>query len=199
MGAAEDVSLACAYAALILHDGGQKVDAGAIDKMLAAANVKAAGFDACLFEKALTGASVKDLIEAASQVGGGGGGGGAAPAAAAAKQRVKMKHVAAYMLCVLGGNKSPSAEDVKKILSSVNAKADDACLKKVIDEMAGKDLETVIAEGSKLLVKTGGGGGGGGGAAPAAAAAAAPAAAGKAKKAAPPPEEEEAMDFDLFG
>jgi len=53
--------------------------------MLAAAGVKAAGFDACLFEKALSGASVKDLVEAASQVGGGGGGGGAAaPAGAAA-------------------------------------------------------------------------------------------------------------------
>jgi len=68
---------------------------GAIDKMLAAANVKTAGFDACLFEKALTGASVKDLIEAASQVGGGGGGGGgAAPAAAAAAPAAAAKKAA---------------------------------------------------------------------------------------------------------
>jgi len=62
--------------------------------MLAAANVEAAGFDACLFEKALTGASVKDLIEAASQVGGGGGGGGAAPAAAAAAPAAAAKKAA---------------------------------------------------------------------------------------------------------
>ena len=62
--------------------------------MLAAANVNSPGFDACLFEKALTGASVKDLIEAASQVGGGGGGGGAAPAAAAAAPAAAAKKAA---------------------------------------------------------------------------------------------------------
>ena len=51
--------------------------------MLTAAGCKA-GFDGCLFEKALANSDVKGLIEAASKVGGGGGGGGAAPAAAAA-------------------------------------------------------------------------------------------------------------------
>ena len=53
--------------------------------MLTAAGCKA-GFDGCLFEKALGNADVKGLIESASKVGGGGrrGGGGAAPDAAAA-------------------------------------------------------------------------------------------------------------------
>merc|ERR1719329_29842 len=74
MGAAEDQSLACAYASLILHDGGKPISAASIDKMLTAAGCKA-GFDGCLFEKALANADVKGLIDAASKVGGGGGGG----------------------------------------------------------------------------------------------------------------------------
>merc|ERR1719409_2592377 len=84
MGAADDQSLACAYASLILFDAGKGIDAGAIDKMLAAAGVTA-GANGCLFEKALgNGEVVKDIVEAASKVGGGGGGGGGAPAPAAA-------------------------------------------------------------------------------------------------------------------
>merc|ERR1719238_1848010 len=66
-----DQSLACAYAALILHDDGKSIDAGAIDKMLVAAGCKA-GTDACLFEKALSGADTAGLIKAASAVGGSG-------------------------------------------------------------------------------------------------------------------------------
>ena len=41
MFAGPDQSLACAYAALILHDDGKSIDAGAIDKMLVAAGCKA--------------------------------------------------------------------------------------------------------------------------------------------------------------
>ena len=55
-----------------------------------------------------------------------------------------MKHVAAYMLAVLGGNASPSAADVKKILAAVDAKVDDAALDKVVSELSGKNLEEVI-------------------------------------------------------
>eukprot|EP00287_Rhodomonas_sp_CCMP768_P004685 CAMPEP_0196724278 /NCGR_PEP_ID=MMETSP1091-20130531/6198_1 /TAXON_ID=302021 /ORGANISM="Rhodomonas sp., Strain CCMP768" /LENGTH=76 /DNA_ID=CAMNT_0042066379 /DNA_START=26 /DNA_END=252 /DNA_ORIENTATION=+ len=74
-----------------------------------------------------------------------------------------MKHVAAYMLAVLGGKESPTAEDLKTILAAVDAKADDASLDLVIKELSGKDIATVIAEGSTKLVSMGGGGGGGGG------------------------------------
>merc|ERR1719440_810194 len=97
-----------------------------------------------------------------------------------------MKHVAAYMLCVLGGNKSPSADDVKNILKAVDAKADDTCLQKVIHEMNGKDLDSIIAEGMGKFAKVGGGGGGGGGGDK------------KAAKKAPEPEEDEDMGFSLF-
>mmetsp|Transcript_4789 Transcript_4789/g.11438 ORF Transcript_4789/g.11438 Transcript_4789/m.11438 type:complete len:111 (+) Transcript_4789:41-373(+) len=109
-----------------------------------------------------------------------------------------MKHVAAYLLAVLGGNASPSAKDVKAILSAVDAKVDDAALEKVCAELAGKSVEDVIKAGTEKMASVsvaapaaGGGGGaapaaGGGGAAPAA----------KAKE--PEPEEEEDMGFSLF-
>ncbi|XP_033627483.1 60S acidic ribosomal protein P2-like [Asterias rubens] len=80
-----------------------------------------------------------------------------------------MRYVAAYLLAALGGNASPSASDIKKILDSVGIEADDAYLNKVIKELSGKDIEEVIAEGQSKLasVPTGGvaAAGGGGGAA----------------------------------
>jgi len=111
-----------------------------------------------------------------------------------------MKHVAAYMLCVLGGNATPDAAAVKKVLTAGGVEADDAKLAKVIDSLKGKSINDLVEAGQKKMasVPTGGGGGGGGGAAPAAAAAAAPAAKEAAKAKAPEPEEEE-MSFDLFG
>jgi len=42
-----------------------------------------------------------------------------------------MRYVAAYLLATIGGNASPSEDDVKKILSSVGIEADAAKLKKV--------------------------------------------------------------------
>ena len=58
-----------------------------------------------------------------------------------------MRYVAAYLLAVLGGNESPSAADVKKILSSVGIDAEDDKLKKVISELNGKNIQELIAEG----------------------------------------------------
>merc|ERR1711893_194229 len=87
---------------------------------------------------------------------------------------VKMRYVAAYMLAVLGGNESPSAKDIKKILSSVGIDADSALVDKVIKELDGKDINELIAEGREKLasVPSGGAvaasaGAGAGGAAPA--------------------------------
>lgn len=69
-----------------------------------------------------------------------------------------MRHIAAYLLAVLGGNESPSAADVKKIMSSVGVDADETRLTKLIEEMNGKDIEEIIAQGSEKLAKFGGGG-----------------------------------------
>uniref|UniRef100_A0A2K5HDI7 Large ribosomal subunit protein P2 n=1 Tax=Colobus angolensis palliatus TaxID=336983 RepID=A0A2K5HDI7_COLAP len=53
-------------------------------------------------------------------------------------------YVASYLLAALGGNSSPSAKDIKKILDSVGIEADDDRLNKVISELNGKNIEDVI-------------------------------------------------------
>lgn len=54
-----------------------------------------------------------------------------------------MKHLAAYLLLGLGGNTSPSADDVKGVLGSVGIDADEERLEKLIAELKGKDLQEV--------------------------------------------------------
>lgn len=54
-----------------------------------------------------------------------------------------MKHLAAYLLLGLGGNTSPSADDIKGVLDSVGIEADDDRLEKLISELEGKDLQEV--------------------------------------------------------
>ena len=119
-----------------------------------------------------------------------------------------MKHVAAYLLCQLGGNSKPSEADVNKILSSVGIEADSDKLGKLLSSLEGKDLwrssrparprwrrcrraavaaaaaaaaAAAVAAAAAAATPGGGGGGGGGAAAPPA-----------------EEEEEEEMGFDLF-
>lgn len=54
-----------------------------------------------------------------------------------------MRHIAAYLLLQIGGNASPSAANVKKVLDAVGIEADDECLEKLISELEGKDINTV--------------------------------------------------------
>ncbi|KYO33125.1 patatin-like phospholipase domain-containing protein 1 [Alligator mississippiensis] len=71
---------------------------------------------------------------------------------------LKMRYVAAYLLAVLGGNDSPTAKNIKKILSSVGIDADDERVDKVISELSGKDVDDVINSGlSKLTCVPAGG------------------------------------------
>lgn len=56
-----------------------------------------------------------------------------------------MKHLAAYLLLGLGGNASPSAEDIKTVLSSVGIEADADRLTKLISELEGKDISEVCS------------------------------------------------------
>merc|ERR1719237_306046 len=100
-------------------------------------------------------------------------------------QRLKMRYVAAAALAALGGGEVNEA-NIKKILSSVGIEADGEKVALVVKELAGKNLEEVIAAGTEKL----GSAPAAGGAAPAAAAAAAP----------PPKEESEEEDDDMgFG
>ena len=61
-----------------------------------------------------------------------------------------MRYVAAYLLANLGGNESPSAKDIKKILESVGIDVDDEKLNKVVSELDGKDINEVCNNFSKL-------------------------------------------------
>ncbi|CAH7675247.1 60s acidic ribosomal protein-domain-containing protein [Phakopsora pachyrhizi] len=112
-----------------------------------------------------------------------------------------MKHLAAYLLLLQGGNASPSAQDVKDVLGSVGIDADEERLNKLISELKGKSIPDLITEGSAKLASVPSGGGGGGGA-PAAAAASgggggdAPPA--EAKKEEPKEESDDDMGFGLF-
>eukprot|EP00542_Grammatophora_oceanica_P013536 CAMPEP_0194045828 /NCGR_PEP_ID=MMETSP0009_2-20130614/18284_1 /TAXON_ID=210454 /ORGANISM="Grammatophora oceanica, Strain CCMP 410" /LENGTH=73 /DNA_ID=CAMNT_0038690833 /DNA_START=111 /DNA_END=329 /DNA_ORIENTATION=+ len=73
-----------------------------------------------------------------------------------------MKHLAVYLLLKLGGNDSPTADDVKTALSAVGLESSDR-LADLMSALEGKDLDTLLEEGKEKLAKFGGGGGGGGG------------------------------------
>ncbi|PWY70054.1 ribosomal protein P2 [Aspergillus vadensis CBS 113365] len=109
-----------------------------------------------------------------------------------------MKYLAAYLLLALAGNNTPSAEDIKSVLSAVGIDAEEERLQKLIAELEGKDLQELISEGSQKLASVPSGGAG-------AAAAAAPAAGGAAAEAPAEEKKEEAaeesdedMGFGLF-
>lgn len=54
-----------------------------------------------------------------------------------------MKYLAAYLLLNLAGNESPSASDVKEVLSSVGIDADADRLSKLLSELEGKNIQEV--------------------------------------------------------
>merc|ERR1711931_246200 len=110
-----------------------------------------------------------------------------------------MRYVAAYLLAVLGGNSSPSAADIKKILSSVGVDAEAGALDKVVECLKGKDINELIQEGNQKLASVPSGGGGAAAAAPAAGGAAAAAEAPKEeKKAENENSDDDDMGFGLF-
>ncbi|KAJ5666204.1 Ribosomal protein 60S [Penicillium sp. IBT 18751x] len=106
-----------------------------------------------------------------------------------------MKYLAAYLLLALAGNESPSAADIKAVLSSVGIDADSERLDKVVAELQGKNLQELIAEGSTKLASVPSGGAGAAAPAAGGAAAAADAPAAEEKE-----EEKEESDDDMgFG
>ncbi|KAL5254954.1 hypothetical protein ACHWQZ_G014419 [Mnemiopsis leidyi] len=107
-----------------------------------------------------------------------------------------MRYVAAYLLAALGGNASPSADDIKNILSAVGVSVDDEKLSFVMGQLKGKDINEVVASGIGKLASVPSGGAvaaSSGGAAAATGGAAAPAEEEKA----PEPESEEESDDDM--
>lgn len=110
-----------------------------------------------------------------------------------------MKHLAAYLLLGLGGNTSPSANDIKEVLGAVGIEADDDRLESLLKELKGKDINQLIAEGSAKLASVPSGGAGGGGAAAGGAAGGAEETAEAPKEEEPEEESDEDMGLDLFG
>ncbi|KAL6196523.1 hypothetical protein ACLB2K_032138 [Fragaria x ananassa] len=113
-----------------------------------------------------------------------------------------MKVIAPYMLAVLGGNTSPTADDVKKILGSVGAEADNDRIKLLLSQMKDKDINEVVASGREKLASVVPSGGAVAGVAPAAgnAGAADTASAEQKKEGKVEDEEEEDGDLgDIFG
>ena len=72
-----------------------------------------------------------------------------------------MRHVAAYILAVMGGKKSPTVADLVSILSSVGIEADTNSLSLVIEKLKGQNVFEVIENGKVLLADMPVGGGGG--------------------------------------
>jgi len=111
-----------------------------------------------------------------------------------------MRHLAAYLLLQIGGNASPSAADIKKVLSAVGVEADDDRLSTLISELKGKNINELIAEGSGKLASVPSGGAVAAGGAPAAGGAAAAAIEEKVeeKKEEEKEESDDDMGFGLF-
>ena len=116
-----------------------------------------------------------------------------------------MKYVAAYLLSVLGGNPSPSATDIGKILASVGAECDSSRADTLVSSIGERDVFELISEGmsklssvpsvgaatstSSVSASTGS----------ASASASAPASSSKKEETPKEESEDEDMGFDLFG
>ena len=74
-----------------------------------------------------------------------------------------MRHLAAYLLLVAGGNEKPSKEEVSKLLSTVGVDTDDERLSILLSELEGKDVNELIALGKEKLCASGGVAAAGGG------------------------------------
>merc|ERR1711894_332499 len=112
----------------------------------------------------------------------------------------KMRYVAAYLLSALGGNESPSTDDIKTILESVGVGYDDERAALVVKQCAGKSIAELIAAGSEKMASMPAGGGGGGGGGAAASGGDAPAAAEEKKEEKKAESDESGSDDDMgFG
>ena len=116
-----------------------------------------------------------------------------------------MRHLAAYLMLVLGGNEKPTvcalfllfytqAENIKSVLEAVGAESDDEKIERLLADLEGKNVEELIKSGLDKLVSIPTGG-----AAAPAAGAAAPAGEEKKEEEKKEEEEEEEEDIDMSG
>jgi ribosomal protein L12E/L44/L45/RPP1/RPP2 len=113
-----------------------------------------------------------------------------------------MRHLAAFLLLLIGGNTTPTEEDITTLLSKAGIEVDSERLTQLLTDLEGKDVSELIALGRSKLSAAGGGGKAAAstGAVAAAATEGAPAAAEKPKEK-PKEEEVDALDggMDMFG
>ncbi|KAF9584072.1 60S acidic ribosomal protein P2 [Lunasporangiospora selenospora] len=107
-----------------------------------------------------------------------------------------MKYLAAYLLLQQGGNAAPKAADITALLATVGIESEAERITTLIAELANKNVEELIAEGTSKLASVPAGGA----AAPAAGAPAAGAAEEKKeeKKEEAKEESDDDMGFGLF-
>jgi large subunit ribosomal protein LP2 len=106
-----------------------------------------------------------------------------------------MRFIAAYLLATLGGNPSPTKDDVRAILGSVGAEVEEAKLEMLFKEVEGKDLAELLAAGREKLAFASAGAAAMDASSPAAAAGAAEE---KKEKVEEKEEEEDEEDLDMF-
>jgi large subunit ribosomal protein LP2 len=66
-----------------------------------------------------------------------------------------MKYIAAYALLVLGGNATPSAADVEKVLKEAGIKSESEHVERLVSALAGKTFHELVASGSAKLASLG--------------------------------------------
>lgn len=64
---------------------------------------------------------------------------------------MQMRYLAAYCLLVIGGNATPSAEDVTAVITAAGGEVDEAKLASLIAELEGKDINELLATGQERL------------------------------------------------
>ena len=67
-----------------------------------------------------------------------------------------MRHLAAYLLLITGGNAAPTAEDVSAVLAQAGIESDPERLSALLAELEGKDLNQCLALGRAKLMVGGG-------------------------------------------
>lgn len=62
-----------------------------------------------------------------------------------------MKYLAAYVLLLIGGNATPSAEDITNLITSVGGEADAEGIATLLNDLEGKDIHELLEKGEKDL------------------------------------------------
>jgi large subunit ribosomal protein LP2 len=111
----------------------------------------------------------------------------------------KMKNIAAYLLLTLGGNASPSADDISKVITAAGGEAEAEQIAKLLAQFEGKNVDEIVAAGKAKIgsVPTGAAPAASSGAAPSGAAPAA--AAGKAAAAEEPKKKSSSSEHGDLG